>query len=252
MDIRKGIIQAYTYKNQFDDNGIEYRIFTLTIDEKKYTSRAPKNLYLTEGATIIFECSGTEITAAFCPIQGTSWGKNSGKLKRQTAATDRYAFVQGIVLEKRKETVSSADFSKDLQQQHRGVGFTVVLKDETRFNAAWQFGHPLKPDMEIAVVLEQNSAVLLLDKKRNKLYGRQKPYFILFALLLIAFTPGLYYLQKIKPDMLVNFNVTLVVINIFLGLALLLSIVTFIKGQSAKKFLYAELSQQRQDAQDIS
>jgi len=241
MESKKGIITKYDYTSKYDDDGIEYRDYTIYVDGKKYTSQTPKDLYLTEGAALIFDVSGTEILAGFCPVQGIKWGKNAGKLSRQSSAEDRYVFVQGIVLEKRKETSSSTDFSKETLQRHQGVGYTVILEDETRFNASSQFGEPVKSGMQIAVVLEKNSAVLLLDKTRGKLYGRQRPYFILFAILLIAFTTGMYYLQKTKPDLLVNFDTTLIVINIFLSLALLMSIYTFIKGRSSLKFLRSNL-----------
>ena len=91
--------------------------------------------------------------------------------------------------------------------------------------------------MNIAVVLDQNRSVIILDKGTNKFLGLGRPYFIVFLLALLCFNAWMYYLYQANQTHILNYKVTLIVVNIFLILASLLSIATFRITNVAKKFL---------------
>lgn len=233
--ILKGKITAAEHLVKYDDEGIEYWLYTITIDKKRYTSKTPKSLYLVNESPILCEVENDVILAGYCPKENYSWGKNVRRLKKQITASDKYEFIEGVVIEKRKQVSSDNDLSKDALYSHRGVGYTIVLKDRN-FHASYIFGKPIKPDMPIAVVLEQNDAVLLQIKSTGKIIGMQKPYYILLTLMLMAFNATMYYLYKANQTHLINFNMTLIVINIFLVLFTLLSIYTYVAGNEYKRF----------------
>ncbi len=238
--ILKGKISAADYVVKYDDEGIEYRLYTITIDKKRYTSKTPENLYLVNESPILCEVENDVILSGYCPKENCSWGKNVRRLKNQITSSDKYEFIEGVVIEKRKQVSSDNDFSKDAMYRNPGVGFTVVLKDRN-FHASYLFGKPIKPDMAIAVVLEQNDAVLLQIKSTGKIIGLQRPYYILLTLMLIAFNATMFYLYKTNQTHLINFKMTLIVINIFLVLFTLLSIATYVQGNKVKKFFKQQL-----------
>jgi hypothetical protein len=233
--ILKGKISAADHAVKYDDEGIEYFLYTITIDKKKYTSKTPRGLYLSSDAPIVCEVENDVILAGYCPKENCSWGKNVRRLKKQITASDKYEFIEGVVIEKRKQVSSDNDFTKDAMYRNQGVGYTVVLKDRN-FHASYLFGKPIKPDMHIAVVLEQNDAVLLQIKSTGKIIGLQRPYYILLTLMLIAFNATMFYLFKTNQTHLINFKMTLIVINVFLVLFTLLSIATYVQGNKVKKF----------------
>ncbi len=233
--ILKGKISESDYVVKYDDEGIEYRLYTITIDKKRYTSKTPKSLYLVNESPILCEVENDVILAGYCPKENCSWGKNVRRLKKQITASDKYEFIEGVVIEKRKQVSSDNDFTKDAMYRNPGVGYTVVLKDRN-FHASYLFGKPIKPDMPIAVVLEQNDAVLLQIKSTGKIIGQQRPYYILLTLMLIAFNATMFYLFKTNQTHLINFKMTLIVINVFLVLFTLLSIATYVQGNKVKKF----------------
>lgn len=238
--ILKGKISAADYVVKYDDEGIEYRLYTITIDKKRYTSKTPKSLYLVNESPILCEIENDVILTGYCPKENCSWGKNVGRLKKQLDLSDKYEFIEGVVIEKRKQVTSNNDFTKDAMYSHQGVGYTVVLKDRN-FHASYLFGKPIKPDMPIAVVLEQNDAVLLQIKSSGKIIGMQRPYYILLTLMLIAFNATMFYLFKTNQTHLINFKMTLIVINVFLVLFTLLSIAIYVKGNEVKKFFKQQL-----------
>jgi len=243
MQIIKGKIDYSEHVNKYDDDGIEYKLYTITIDKKKYTSKLPKGLYLVNDVDIIAGINPenpSEIIAGYCPVNKINWGKNTRSLKRQTDPLEIYEFVEGTVLEKRKSSSVNSDFSRDTLNSHTSVSYMIYIEGRD-FNTSHQFGHKLKPGMEIAAVLQENSAVLVVDKKTGRITGKQRPYFILLFLMLVAFNVAMYYVYYNKPDLIPSFKSVLIVINVFLVLFWALSIYTFLVGRKSMKFLNLKL-----------
>ena len=119
MQIIKGKIDDYSYATKYDDDGIEYMLYSITINKQKYTAKLPKSPYLDKGPDIIAGLNpenSSEIISGFCPKTSLTWGKKVRQLKKQSSPFDAYEYVEGTVIEKRKSISTDNDFSKDAMQ----------------------------------------------------------------------------------------------------------------------------------------
>ena len=118
------------------------------------------------------------------------------------------------------------------------IGYTIVLENSS-FHVSNDEGEYLQVGMNIAAVLDKNTSVIILDKAADKYLGVSQPYYIIFLLAIILFN-GYMYFSKQTP--FVNINVVLIVVNIFLVLAGIISFATFRITNSAKKFLLSKIN----------
>ena len=116
------------------------------------------------------------------------------------------------------------------------ISYTIVLPF-AEFHASADEGSYLQVGMDIAVVLDKNESVIILDKSAKKYLGLSKPYFILFIIAFLGFNAYMYHLCQTNQTHLLRFRPTLIVTNIFLVLATILSIATYKVTSSAKAFL---------------
>ena len=118
------------------------------------------------------------------------------------------------------------------------ISYTIVLEN-SNFHVSRDEGEYLQVGMHIATVLNNNSFVIVLDKAANKYLGLSQPYYIIFLFAIILFN-GYIYFSKQTP--FVNFNIVLIVINIFLVLAGIINFAAYRVTRSAKKFLLSKIN----------
>jgi hypothetical protein len=244
QNIVKGILTSCKYETKYDLNGVSFKDYILIIENQKYTAQVKESIYLQDGMTVVLEInpnSKNEVISGLCIKEGYRWGPNPGKLKKEISPFEKYGFLEGTILEKRKSTTGSIYMNRSaLSNRGSRVSYTIVLAAND-FHVSRDEGEYLQVGMNIAVVLNKKDSVLILDKGANKYLGLSKPYFIIFLLALIAFNGYMYYLNHTNQTHTFNFNVTLVIINIFLIAAFLLSLATFYTTNSAKKFLLSAI-----------
>jgi hypothetical protein len=240
--ILKGKISAANHVVKYDDEGIEYFLYTITIDKKKYTSKTPRGLYLSSDSPIVFEVENDIILAGYCPREDYSWGKNVRRLKKQVDPTEMYTFVHGRMIEKRKETFRSVNQSDvDPSLFKTTTTFTVVLEN-AQFRVSEEDGKKIKADDELAVVLVENSAVLMKNLKTGKYIGWNTPYFMIgLFIFLIAMNVSINYAEQHHPGLLINPSSVYWVLNIVFGFIFLVNVFSFFGTRHAKRFMLEQL-----------
>jgi hypothetical protein len=118
------------------------------------------------------------------------------------------------------------------------ISYTIVLENSD-FHVSKDEGEYLQVGMNIATVFDQKISIIILDKGADKFLGLSRPWFIIFLLALVLFNGYMYYSGK---DTFPNFKAVLIVINVFLVLASILSLATFRVTSSAKKFLLSKVT----------
>ncbi len=242
MNNVKGIITKCKYEKKYDADGIPYKDYFIIVDNQKYTTQIKEQIYLEEGMTVVLDIkpnSANEVIAGYCLKEGYTWGKNPGKLKTEISRFEKYNFLEGTILEKQKSTTGSIYMNRSAMS-NRGsrISYTIVLKNSD-FHVSRDEGEYLQVGMNIAVVLDQKTSVIILNKDANKFLGLSKPYFIIFLLAIILFNGYMYYSKQTPFP---NPKMVLIVVNVFLGLAVLLSLATFRATRSAKKFLLSKIN----------
>ncbi len=242
MDQIRGIITTCEFEKKFDRDGISYKDYVITVNNQQYTTQIKEQIYLQNGMTVILGIkpgSSNEVIAGYCLKEGYTWGENPGKLKKGVGPTEKYNFLEGTILEKQKSTTGSIYMDRtQLASWRSRVGYTVVLENNS-FHVSNDEGEYLQVGMDIAAVLEKNTSLIILDKAADKYLGVSHPYYIIFLLAIILFN-GYFYFSKQTP--FVNINLLVLIVNIFLVLAALLSFATFRITRTAKKFLLSKIN----------
>ena len=242
MNRIKGIIMNCKFEKKYDTDGIPYKDYVIVIDNQKYTAKIKEQIYLDEGMTVLMEIkpnSINEVNSGYCLKEGYSWGSNGKDIKNEISLHEKYDFLEGRITEKRKSTTGSIYMNRSsLSNRGSKISYTIVLEN-SEFHASTDEGKYLQVGMEIAVVLNQKSSVIILDKGSNKFLGLSKPYFIIFLLAMILFNGYIYYSKQTPFP---NTKMVAIVVNIFLGLAFILSLATFSITSSAKKFLLSKIN----------
>jgi hypothetical protein len=238
MAIERGTISSADHVVKYDDEGIEYWVYTITVGGRRYTSRTQDGLYLVSGSPIVFETENDTIAAGYCPREDVGWGRNVGRLRKRADLSDKFEFVEGVVVEKRKRVSQTVNWSRDYLEREPGVGYTVVLEDRD-FHATSPFGEPLKAGMRIEAVLQQNDAVLLRIDSTGRMIGNPRKTWVVWTLVIAAFNAGMFYLDRTGRSHVINYDSVLVVINVFLVLALLMSIAIHVKENEVMRFYQA-------------
>ena len=244
MNHIKGVITKCNFEKKYDGDGIPYKDYVIIINNQQYTAQIKEQIYLDKGMTVLMGMkpnSANEIISGYCLKEGYTWGSNTGNLKKQISRFEKYDFLEGSILEKRKSTTGSIYMNRSAMS-NRGsrVAYTIVLENSD-FVASRDEGEYLQVGMEIAVVLDKKMPVVILDKGSNKFLGLSKPYFIIFLLAMILINGYFYYS---KQTVFPNLKVTLIVVNVFLVLAFILSLLTFRATSSAKNFLLSKINAQ--------
>jgi hypothetical protein len=244
QDIVKGVITGSKYVKKYDGNGNPYKDYTIIVGNQEYTTQTKEDIYLQDGMNVIMEIkpgSTHEVITGYCIKEGYGWGQHLDHLKNKIPQSEKYEFLEGIILEKRKSKTGSIYMNRSaLSNRGSRISYTIVLENN-EFQASRDEGEYLQVGMNIAVVLEQKKSVIILDKGTNRFLGMGRPYFIVFLIALICFNTWMYFSYRANQTHFANFKVTLIVINIFLILAFVLSIATFKITGVAKKFLLSEM-----------
>ncbi len=242
MDHIKGVIINCKFEKKYDRDGNPYKDYMLIVDNQKYTTQVKEQIYLQDGMTVVLNLkpgSANEVTAGYCVKEGYGWGEHAKGLKAETSQSDKYGFVEGTIVEKQKTTTGSIYMNRSaLSNRGSRIGYNILLEN-SEFHVSRDEGEYLQVGMSVAVVLDQKDSVIILDKGNNKYLGLSKPYYILFLLAIIIFNGYMYYA---KQTPFANFKVVLIVVNVFLVLACLLSVATFRVTDSAKKFLFSKIN----------
>ena len=242
MNQIKGIITTCKFEKKYDRDGISYKDYVINVNNQQYTTQIKEQIYLQVGMTVLLAIkpdSANEVMAGYCLKEGYTWGENAGKLKKEVAPTEKYNFLEGTILEKQKSTTGSIYMDRtQLASWRSRIGYTIVLENSS-FHVSNDEGEYLQVGMNIAAVLDKNTSVIILDKAADKYLGVSQPYYIIFLLAIILFN-GYMYFSKQTP--FVNINVVLIVVNIFLVLAGIISFATFRITNSAKKFLLSKIN----------
>ena len=242
MNQIKGIITTCKFEKKYDRDGISYKDYVINVNNQQYTTQIKEQIYLQVGMTVLLAIkpdSANEVMAGYCLKEGYTWGENAGKLKKEVAPTEKYNFLEGTILEKQKSTTGSIYMDRtQLASWRSRIGYTIVLENSS-FHVSNDEGEYLQVGMDIAAVLDKNTSVIILDKAADKYLGVSQPYYIIFLLAIILFN-GYMYFSKQTP--FVNINVVLIVVNIFLVLAGIISFATFRITNSAKKFLLSKIN----------
>ena len=242
MNQIKGIITTCKFEKKYDRDGISYKDYVINVNNQQYTTQIKEQIYLQAGMTVLLAIkpdSANEVMAGYCLKEGYTWGENAGKLKKEVAPTEKYNFLEGTILEKQKSTTGSIYMDRtQLASWRSRIGYTIVLENSS-FHVSNDEGEYLQVGMDIAAVLDKNTSVIILDKAADKYLGVSQPYYIIFLLAIILFN-GYMYFSKQTP--FVNINVVLIVVNIFLVLAGIISFATFRITNSAKKFLLSKMN----------
>lgn len=237
----RGTIQKCNQKTAYDPDGNEYKQTWITVGGTEYSAKLPRNLYLDVGMEVLLalkQGSPTEASDGFCVKMGYHWGENWKALEGQIDPSDRYEFIEGRVTEKRKSTDGAFDMTRSIINQTR-ISYTILM-GEQQFHASQAEGEWLQIGMEIAVVLEENKPILIMDKKSGKLSENTKPFYILFLLMIAALVGTKIYLLQIGSTILPTSAV--VILAIFLLAFSALNIAVGIKTNRVKRFLMRKIA----------
>ena len=247
MNPIKGAITKCEFETEYDTDGISYKDYVIIVDNKKYKAQIKGEIYLNEGMTVIMDIkpgTANEIIAGYCLKEGYSWGKTAGQLKKESSSTEKYEFIEGKVVEKKKSTSGSIYMNRSaLSNRGSRVSYTILLENSD-FHATRDEGEYLQVGMNIAAVLDKNSPVIIFDKDANRYLGLSKPYFIIFLLAIVAFNAYMYFSPSTPFK---NGKMVLIVTTVFLALACLLSFATYRVTSSAKRFLISKLNVNKHD-----
>ena len=242
MNHIKGVITKCKFEKKYDGDGIPYKDYVITIDNQEYTAQIKEQIYLEEGMKVLLDIkpgAANEVIAGYCLKEGYKWGKNTGDLKNEISRSEKYDFLEGRIVEKRKSTTGSVYMNRSaISNRGSRISYTIVMENSD-FHASRDEGEYLQAGMDIAVVLDQKMPVVILDKGSNKFLGLSKPYFIIFFLAMILFNGYMFYSKQTPFP---NPKMVLIVVNVFLGFAFILSLVTFRTTSSAKKFLLSKIN----------
>lgn len=242
MNTVKGEIKNSRFENKYDLDGIPYKDYIFYINSQQFIARIKENIYLSDGMSVVLDIkpgSLNEVIAGYCIKEGYTWGEHANTLKSEVSQFEKYNFLEGIIIEKRRSTTGSIYMNRSaLSNRGTKISYTIIL-DTGEMHVSADEGEYLQVGMDIAAVLDKTTSIIILDKGADKYLGLSKPWFIVFFFAIVLFNGYMFYAEN---NPVVNFKVTLIVINIFLALSLLLSIATFRVTNSAKKFLLPRIS----------
>lgn len=238
--IIKGEISDYERIEKYNDDGVKYYFYWIKINKIKYFITLPnnKNIWLSNQTHVVIEVDeNNNAIAGIVPLQDLNWG-NIKNLKKELIDADKFTLVSGNVIEKRKENFSiskgTTGNSSVISTNKNVTTYTIVLKDKT-FRVHEVYGKHIKPNTEIVALLSNDIAFVIEDKTNNKLYGKPRKDYLIAIFLLLTFNIVMFYLMFTnKTSVIKNFNVALIIGELFFGIAFLISYSGFL---SSKKTL---------------
>jgi hypothetical protein len=233
----KGVITDCRHEIKYDPDGNAFKDYVFKIGKQQYTAQVKADFYLQEEMTVSLELkpgSASEVVSGYCIKEGYAWGEDASRLKKTISRDEKYDFLEGRIIEKRKSTKGSIYMNRDNDGSR--VSYTIVMENG-EFGASRDEGDYLQVGMEIAVVIEKKESIVILDKAANKYLGLSTPYFILFLLALVGYNGYVLYLAQHNSSSPVASTASLVVINVFLLLAFVLSFLSYRVTSAAKRFL---------------
>lgn len=249
--IIKGNIDACERVEKYDDEGDKIIHYRLTVNKGNYTFTLPEKsaVYFLDNVDVVLQVNENNVAVAgICPRMGFNWGDTSA-IKGEIKETDRFELVRGKVLEKRKEkfNVSRGTFSSpSYYSQFRNVTtYTIVLPGKT-FRVHETIGKHVKPDTEIAALLENDVAYIIKDKTNDKIYGKPRTDYLIAVFLLFAFNGYMAYMAYSgQKAVFTSFNMVLTIGNITFGIAFLISFSGFLSASKTLKIFKKMYSESR-------
>jgi len=234
--IVKGPVSNVSNEEFYDDNGIKHKKYKFKVEGKHVTLTAHRSEYISDGDIIIVELNNNyDVVAGLLPLRNYKWGKTS-KLKAHKNENDNFKFAEGKIIEKRKLDMISTPVGKDRQP----ANFTIVFEDLS-FTVPNHIGTKLKAGDVINVALVDGFASVIYDKNKNKWYGVQYPYYIIFILAAIALPLTIFYLQSIGNNMFVRPKATIIVLDSFFIFFGLINFFSCRHSNIAKRFLQEKM-----------
>lgn len=235
-NIINGEIQDHNRTEKYDEDGYKIIAYWIKVNGEKYTLEFPdkKSFYFENKMHVILQTDENNgIIACICPSHGYSWG-NTRYINSQIKSTDRFELAKGKVIEKRRETfnVNTGTFSSPVSYTNskKVTTFTIVLP-EKNFRVADTIGEKIKPETEIVALLENNVAYIIKDVTNNKIYGKPRKDYLIAIVLLLAFN---IFMITVK-EKVVNYNVAVLIGNIFFGIAFLISFTSFLSASKTMR-----------------
>ncbi len=239
--IIKGKIQGNKRSEKYDDDGNKFIHYLIYIDGKKYTFNLPGNsdIYLDDQLEVVLHVNEHNVAiAGICAKKDYRWGK-TGPLKNEVKETDRFELVEGLVQEKRKETFNLSQGTTgvdDFTSSSKSVITYTIVLPEKDFRVVDIIGKHIKPNTEIAALLENNVAYIIKDKTNNKVYGKPRKDFIIALFLWIAFNGYMIASNLMgKSDIFTSFTTVVVMGNLVFGIAFLFSFTAFLSASKTLK-----------------
>lgn len=238
--IVRGKIQDYNRSDVFDDDGNKLIRYQLKVNNKMFTVSLPAktDVYFETGLDVVLLVNESNVAVAgLSPKKGFKWG-NASVLKNEVKERDNFEFVQGFVIEKRRESFNvnkGTSSSAYLSNSRTIVNHTIVLKEKT-FRVTDLIGKEIGPNTEIAALLRNDIAYIVKDKTNNKVHGKPGNGFVLASVLLVVFNIAMIYAFLAgKQAMFTSYNRVLVIGNIVFGLAFLFSFTGYVSERKTMR-----------------
>ncbi len=247
--IIKGEIEDYKKSEKYDDDGNKIINYWIRVNGSSYTVNLPGNtdIYFESGLKVVLQVNEQNIAVAgICAKKGYKWG-NTKALKSEIHETDRFELVEGVVIEKRKETFNRSNGATFgyYSNTKTVITYTIVLP-EKNFRVTEIIGKHIKPNTEIAAFLEQDVAYIVKDKTNNKVYGKPGKSFIIALFLWIAFIAAMFYVAATnQKEIFVSYNQVMIMGNLVFGIAFLFSFTGFISASKSQKLFNQMLNQRK-------
>lgn len=234
--IVKGPVSKVESEDLYDDDGIKYKKYKFKVEGKHVTLKVHKSEYITDGDLIIVELNDNyDAVAGLLPLRNYKWGKTSA-LKAYKSENDIFKFAEGKIIEKRKLDMVSTPSDR----YRKPANFTIVFED-INFTVPNHIGKRLKAGDVINVALVDDFASVIYDKNKNKWYGVQYPYYIIFILAAIALPLTIFYLRSIGNNLFVRPKATIIVLDSFFIFFGLINFSSCRHSSIAKRFLQEKM-----------
>lgn len=192
FNIVKGIISNYDYQEDYNDDGIKFKLHSFEINNQRYSAITTKNIKLdNELFALIYVDSKNKVDSGIIKSKNMKWGPNSKILKPHVTKLDQYVSFCGKLI--KKELIENHR-TEDVQHYRH---FVLKLDNGKSFGLIEKFAKKIKKDDTIYVVLKNDICILIYNKTKSAYYGKIFPLFYIWILLNIGLSSWLtiYFLN---------------------------------------------------------
>lgn len=247
----KGFIQDYERSEKYDDEGLQIVVYLLKVNNTNYTLTLPKKvvIYFDRGVEVALKVEKENtVVGMICPKKGYKWGKTKG-LKKELIDQDYFELVEGVVIEKRKESFivnrNTTGATTYLDNSRTVINYTIVLKDKS-FRVEEAIGKKIKPDTAISALLREDVGFVVKDKTNNNIYGKPRQDYLIAILLWVAFNVYMLYMYYTgRQNVFVSFSSVMWIGNIFFGFAFLFSFTGYLSKRKSLKLFKTMVNDKR-------